>query len=133
LIDPALQMRLNRQNNDPVVGSVETDGAGVALWRPVDNEAYEGVPMATRQVSIASSVGLHARPASLFVQAATATGLAVTIAKEGGNPVDARSILMVMALGAKHGETVTITADGDGAEAALDSLVALLARDLDAE
>ena len=71
--------------------------------------------MATRQVSIASSVGLHARPASLFVQAATATGLPVTIAKEGGNPVDARSILMVMALGAKNGETVTLSADGEGA------------------
>lgn len=89
--------------------------------------------MATRQVSIASSVGLHARPASLFVQAATATGLPVTIAKEGGNPVDARSILMVMTLGAKFGETVVLTAEGDGAEEALDGLVALLSRDLDAE
>ncbi len=89
--------------------------------------------MATRQVSIASSVGLHARPASLFVQAATATGLPVTIAKEGGNPVDARSILMVMALGAKNGEVVTLVAEGDGADEALDSLVALLSRDLDAE
>jgi phosphocarrier protein len=69
----------------------------------------------------------------LFVQAATATGLPVTIAKAGGNPVDARSILMVMALGAKHGEVVTLSADGEGAEAALDSLVALLSRDLDAE
>jgi phosphocarrier protein len=90
-------------------------------------------PMATRQVSIASSVGLHARPASLFVQAATATGIPVTIAKEGGNPVDARSILMVMALGAKNGETVTLSADGEGADEALDTLVALLSRDLDAE
>jgi phosphocarrier protein len=90
-------------------------------------------PMATRQVSIASSVGLHARPASLFVQAATATGLPVTIAKEGGTPVDARSILMVMALGAKNGETVTLSADGEGADEALDTLVALLSRDLDAE
>lgn len=89
--------------------------------------------MATRQVSIASSVGLHARPASLFVQAATATGLPVTIAKEGSNPVDARSILMVMAMGAKHGEVVTLSADGEGAESALDSLVELLSRDLDAE
>ena len=89
--------------------------------------------MASRQVAIGSSVGLHARPASLFVQAATATGIAVTIAKEGGNPVDARSILGVMALGAKNGEVVTLTAEGDGADAALDSLVALLERDLDAE
>ncbi|MFT3968812.1 MAG: HPr family phosphocarrier protein [Micropruina sp.] len=89
--------------------------------------------MATREVAIGSSVGLHARPASIFVQAATATGLPVTIAKAGGNPVDARSILGVMALGAKNGEVVTLSADGDGADAALDSLVALLARDLDAE
>ena len=51
--------------------------------------------MATREVAIGSSVGLHARPASIFVQAATATGLPVTIAKAGGNPVDARSILGV--------------------------------------
>lgn len=89
--------------------------------------------MPSRTVAIASSVGLHARPAAMFVQAATATGLPVTIAKEGGSPVDARSILMVMALGAKNGEVVTLSAEGDGADAALESLVALLARDLDAE
>ncbi|MFZ0529894.1 MAG: HPr family phosphocarrier protein [Propionicimonas sp.] len=89
--------------------------------------------MASRQVSIASSVGLHARPASLFVQAVTASGLPVKIAKEGGSEVDARSILMVMALGAKHGEVVTLSAEGDGADAVLDSLVELLSRDLDSE
>jgi len=69
----------------------------------------------------------------MFVQAATATGLPVTIAKAGGAPVDARSILAVMALGAKHGEEVTLSAEGDDADAKLDSLVELLSRDLDAE
>ena len=54
--------------------------------------------MPSRTVTVASRVGLHARPASLFVQAVTATGLPVTIAKSGGDPVDARSILMVMGL-----------------------------------
>ena len=88
---------------------------------------------AQRAVTIASSVGLHARPAALFVQAATATGLPIEISKAGEDPVDARSILGVMALGAKHGEEVLLTADGDGADAALDGLVALLSRDLDAE
>ena len=88
---------------------------------------------AQRTVTIASSVGLHARPAALFVQAATATGLPIEISKAGEDPVDARSILGVMALGAKHGEEVLLTADGDGADAALDGLVALLSRDLDAE
>ena len=87
--------------------------------------------MTTRTVTIASSVGLHARPAAMFVQAANATGLAVTIAKEGGSPVDARSILGVMALGAKHGDVVTLEASGEHADAGLDSLVELLSRDLD--
>ncbi|HEX7536632.1 MAG TPA: HPr family phosphocarrier protein [Dermatophilaceae bacterium] len=90
--------------------------------------------MSQRTVTIASSVGLHARPAALFVQAATATGLPVQIDRVGGDdPVDALSILGVMALGAKCGEEVVLTADGDGADAALDGLVALLSRDLDAE
>ncbi|MCT1604684.1 HPr family phosphocarrier protein [Dermacoccus nishinomiyaensis] len=89
--------------------------------------------MATRTVEIASAVGLHARPAALFVQAATATGLPVTIAREGDEPVDARSVLGVMALGAKHGESVTLSAEGEGAEEKLDDLVALLSRDLDNE
>lgn len=89
--------------------------------------------MATREVSIASAVGLHARPAALFVQAVAATGLPVTIAKAGGNPIDARSILLVMAMGVRQGESVTLNAEGEGAEAALDSLVELLSRDLDAE
>jgi len=89
--------------------------------------------MTQRTVTIASSVGLHARPAALFVQAATATGLPVQIGRDGEDAVDARSILGVMALGAKHGESVVLTADGDGADAALDGLVELLSRDLDAE
>ena len=87
--------------------------------------------MATREVTIASRVGLHARPAALFVQAATAAGVPVKICKPGGKPIDARSILGVLALGAKNGDTVTLEADGDGADAALDSLVALLEQDLD--
>lgn len=89
--------------------------------------------MAQRTVTIASKVGLHARPAALFVQAASETGLEVQIAKPGEDPVDATSILGVMALGARHGEEVELTAEGDGADEALDSLVDLLSRDLDAE
>ncbi len=89
--------------------------------------------MAQRTVTIASSVGLHARPAALFVQAAGETGLDIEIGRPGEDGVDATSILGVMALGAKNGEEVVLTADGEGADAALDSLVALLSRDLDAE
>ena len=89
--------------------------------------------MASRTVIIASSVGLHARPAAMFVQAASDTGLDVEIGRPGEDAVDATSILGVMALGAKHGEEIELTAEGEGADEALDSLVALLSRDLDAE
>ena len=89
--------------------------------------------MAERTVTIASSVGLHARPAALFVEAAGETGLDVEIGRPGEDAVDATSILGVMALGAKHGEQVEITADGEGADAVLDELVTLLETDLDAE
>ena len=88
--------------------------------------------MPTRNVVVASRVGLHARPASLVVQAVTATGLPVTIAKAGGDPVDARSILMVMGLAVGNNEEVVLTAEGDGAEAALDQLAELLEIDHDA-
>jgi phosphocarrier protein len=87
---------------------------------------------ATRTAVVASRVGLHARPASLFVQAAAATGLPVTVAVGAGEPVDARSILMVMGLGARQGDEVVLTAQGEGAETALEGLVTLLETDHDA-
>lgn len=88
--------------------------------------------MSERTVTIGSKVGLHARPAKLFTTAAAASGVKVQIAKAGGAPVDAASILRVMTLGAKFGEEVTLTAEGEGADEALDRLAAMLASDLDA-
>ncbi|KOX17008.1 HPr family phosphocarrier protein [Nocardiopsis sp. NRRL B-16309] len=87
-----------------------------------------------RTVTIGSRLGLHARPATLFVKAVNETGLPVYIARPDQDPVDARSMLAVMALGANHGETVTLSCDDaeDGAaDRALDELVALLSSDMD--
>ncbi|MDA8369433.1 MAG: HPr family phosphocarrier protein [Nocardiopsaceae bacterium] len=89
--------------------------------------------MPERTAVIGSTVGLHARPATLFVQAVVASGLPVTIAKEGGAPVDARSMLTVMGLGARGGERVVLAAEGDDADAKLDELVKLLETDLDSD
>lgn len=89
--------------------------------------------MAERRVRVGSEVGLHARPAALFVQAAGRLGVPVTIAKPGGEPVDARSILSVLGLDAKGGDEVILAAAGAGADAALDELAALVARNLDAQ
>jgi phosphocarrier protein len=88
-----------------------------------------------RTVTIASRVGLHARPAAIFVKAASEQPVKVSIVKvgSGADPVDASSILGVMTLGAEFGEDVLIAAEGDGADEALDALAAILATDLDAE
>jgi phosphocarrier protein HPr len=76
--------------------------------------------MPERTVTVASSVGLHARPASLFSSAA-------------GRSVNAASILGVLSLGIGHGEQVTLSAEGDGADAAIDTLASVLETDLDKE
>ncbi|MFV2086692.1 HPr family phosphocarrier protein [Micromonospora sp. LOL_021] len=89
--------------------------------------------MPTRTVTVGSASGLHARPAALFVAAAATAPVPVMISTAGRPAVPARSMLSVLSLGAKQGTEVTLEADGDGADAALDELAALLARDLDAE
>ncbi|MBG6054208.1 phosphocarrier protein [Salinibacterium sp. CAN_S4] len=89
--------------------------------------------MAEKTVTVASSVGLHARPASLFAQAAAKVGVPVQLSSAAGKSVNAASILGVLSLGIGHGEKVTLTAEGEGAEAALDTLAALLNTDLDKE
>ncbi|MGW1957659.1 HPr family phosphocarrier protein [Streptomyces sp. NPDC001920] len=88
--------------------------------------------MAQRVVSIGSRSGLHARPAATFVQAASQAPLPVTIAVEGRPPVAADSMLGVMTLGAGYGDQVTLTAEGEQAEAVLDGLADLLGKELDA-
>ena len=84
--------------------------------------------MAEREATIASRVGLHARPAAIFAEAAG--DLPVEVADEA---MDAASILSLMSLGAKHGDVVVLRAEGEGAEEALDSLVKILETDHDAE
>ena len=91
------------------------------------------MPQLTRTVRIGSSHGLHARPAKLFAQAAKEAGIPVTIATDAGTPVNAASILGIIALGLEQGDYVTLTADGDAAEATLERLAELLTTDHDAE
>ncbi|PRX48501.1 phosphocarrier protein HPr [Prauserella shujinwangii] len=88
--------------------------------------------MLQARVKIASPVGLHARPASLFVKAAAKHAGSVSIGRPGGEPVDARSMLSVLSLAIGHGEEVILRTDGEGAEAALRELSRLLTSDLDA-
>jgi phosphocarrier protein HPr len=87
--------------------------------------------VAQREVVVGSRIGLHARPAALFVKAAAQQPVQVTIRKGDGPPVDARSILRVLALGARNGDTVVLEAEGDGAVEALEALATVVAEDHD--
>jgi phosphocarrier protein HPr len=88
--------------------------------------------MPERRVTVGSRVGLHARPAAVLAKAAAAQPVAITIRKDGGQPVAASSVLNLMTLGAMHGDEVVLAADGAGADSALDEIAALVGADLDA-
>jgi phosphocarrier protein len=81
-----------------------------------------------RSVVVAVREGLHARPAALFARAAGDQPVPVRIAKPGGEPVDAASILGLMTLGADAGDEVVLStpADGEDDRASLDALAAFL-------
>ena len=91
--------------------------------------------MPVRNAVVQATVGLHARPAALFVRAVHDTGLPVTISKDGRPAVDARSLLEVMTEDFQYGCEVQLAVAPDAipdryspedVEAALDGLRALL-------
>ncbi|MFS0693532.1 HPr family phosphocarrier protein [Streptomyces nitrosporeus] len=86
--------------------------------------------MAERRVNVGWTEGLHARPASIFVRAATASGIPVSIAKADGPPVNAASMLAVLGLGVQGGEEIVLSSEAEDAEAALDRLAKLVAEGL---
>ncbi len=89
-------------------------------------------PTATRTVTVGARVGLHARPAGAVVALASAQPAPVTLAAGGKGPVDARSMLSLLSLGAGHGDEVVVSATGEGAQASVDAVADLIASDLDA-
>ena len=85
----------------------------------------------TREARVGATTGLHARPAALLVKAAGAPPVKVTSGRPGGQAVDCRSMLQVLALGIKHGETVVLSAEGEGAQTSVDMLAGLVELDHD--
>ncbi len=76
-------------------------------------------------LTIRNKVGLHARPATLFVKAAKGFRSKI-IVKKDSRTADAKSILSVLALGAGQDATILISADGEDETQALDSLRVLV-------
>ncbi len=88
-------------------------------------------PDASAELAVRNQIGLHARPAARFVQTARAFDADVRVAKpgggEGGVPVPADSLTNLVALGARLGDTLLVTASGPEATEALAALQELAA------
>jgi phosphotransferase system HPr (HPr) family protein len=82
--------------------------------------------------TIAHSVGLHARPAALFVQTAKRYASTITV-HSGERKANAKSMVQVLTLAAKQGSQLTIQAEGDDADQALQALQALIEADFHEE
>jgi len=81
--------------------------------------------VARRTVEIVNRLGLHARAATLFVQAANAFSSSVAVVKDG-ETVDGKSIIGLLMLAAGQGSTIDIEAKGADAAQALEALAQLV-------
>ena len=81
--------------------------------------------MISRSVTIQNNVGLHARPATFFVQKANCFKSSIWVEKEDCR-VNAKSLLGVLSLGISKGAEITLIADGQDENDAVDALTALV-------
>ncbi len=85
--------------------------------------------MISRSVTIKNSVGLHARPATFFIQKANSFKSSIWVEKEDCR-VNAKSLLGVLSLGITKDTTITIIADGSDESSAVEGLISLIETEL---
>ncbi|MFQ5952185.1 MAG: HPr family phosphocarrier protein [Candidatus Omnitrophota bacterium] len=83
-----------------------------------------------REIVVKNKTGLHARPAAIFVQIANKYDSDITITKDD-QEVNGKSIMGILMLAAEKGSRVTITANGDDAEEAVNELSEILLHDIE--
>lgn len=81
--------------------------------------------MLKKDVTITNNIGLHARPATFFIQKANSFKSSIWIEKDD-RKVNAKSLLGVLSLGIAKGMTITLIADGVDEEEAINGLVELV-------
>ena len=81
--------------------------------------------MISRDVKITNNIGLHARPATFFVQKANSYRSVIKVEKDD-RVVSAKSLLGVLSLGIAKGMTITLRAEGSDENEAMDGLTALI-------
>lgn len=82
--------------------------------------------MVKKKLEIINKTGLHARPASDFAMAAKKYASSVTICREGGLPVNAKSVVRLLAEGIGQGTIVEVAAEGEDEETALETLCTMI-------
>lgn len=85
--------------------------------------------MISREVTIKNNVGLHARPATFFIQKANSYASSIWIQKDDRR-ISARSLLGVLSMGITGGMTITLIADGPDEAEALNGLEELVSNSL---
>jgi phosphocarrier protein len=85
--------------------------------------------MISQSVTIQNSVGLHARPATFFVQKANSFKCSIWVEKDDCR-VNAKSLLGILSLGITRGTKITLIADGEDEAVAVEGLAELVDRDL---
>ncbi len=81
--------------------------------------------MISREVTIKNSVGLHARPATFFIQKANSFKSSIWVEREDRR-INGKSLLGVLSLGIVKGMAITIIADGADEEEAIEGLATLI-------
>ena len=81
--------------------------------------------MYTQEITVQNEVGLHARPATYFIQKANEFKSGIWVEKEERR-VNAKSLLGVLSLGIVGGTTIRIIADGADEQAAVEGLIKLV-------
>ncbi len=81
--------------------------------------------MVSKDIKITNNIGLHARPATFFIQKANTYKSTIMVEKDD-RKVNAKSLLGVLSLGIAKGMTVTLTADGSDEQVAIDDLCAMI-------
>ena len=82
--------------------------------------------MPRSEVEIVNKLGLHARPAMVFVDLASTFQAEIKVRKDD-NEVDGKSIMMMMMLAAAKGSTIVVDTDGADADQAMTAIQALIA------
>lgn len=85
--------------------------------------------MISKEIVVRCESGLHNKQATFFVQKANEFDCSIWV-ESGSRKMNAKSLLGIMSLGIVTGATVMLTADGNGAEAAVEALEGLLLRDV---